>query len=69
MGVSGGDIIVRDNVSDRRAILTLSRIGNNLNQLARIANINGGLDPIQAQELTEILNIVRTAAEALIDGS
>lgn len=62
-------IVQRDSVSDTRTVIHLSRIGNNLNQLARSANIQGGLDPMQTQELSEVLGIVRTAVEALIDGS
>ena len=61
-------VVVREPLADVDLIRQLAAIGNNLNQLARSANIEGWLDPVQIAELEELKTIIRTLISELTDG-
>lgn len=70
--LSGGSVSIvrsthkKENVETVRA---LSAIGNNLNQIARSANIHGGLDPENNERLAELLPAIEKLIDRFIDGS
>ena len=46
-----GAIIQREPLADQQLVRALAAIGNNLNQIARTANISGVVDPITSERL------------------
>ena len=61
-----GAIIQPAPLADRELVHALSRIGNNLNQIARSVNISGELDPILAERLDGSLDQINGVIERLI---
>lgn len=64
-----GVIVVRNERKQAELVRALSAIGNNLNQIARSANIHGGLDPLNNERLDAVLPALAELIDRLIDGS
>ncbi len=63
-------IVVRDSVIDKTLIYQLTRIGNNLNQLTKQANIKERLSVSQIDLLERVLLKLETVLDGLLaDGS
>lgn len=58
-------IIQRESIGDKRLLIQLAAAGNNLNQLARSANISGSLDPVLSERLRDTLSRLETVMDAL----
>lgn len=63
-----GVVVARNAAAEqetKRIAFALAAIGNNLNQIARAANIHGGLDRDRAEQLGEVLGAVSDLLEGL----
>ena len=61
-----GAIIQREVLADQHLVRSLAAIGNNLNQIARSANVSGELDPLISESLLGSLGHLESAIEKII---
>ncbi len=61
-----GAIIQREPLADQELVRALAAIGNNLNQIARTANISGEVDPMTSDRLRGSLDQLEGVIESII---
>jgi len=59
-------VVVRNSRENFNEIRALAAIGNNLNQIARSANIHGGIDRVNNERLHEVLPALQKLLDELI---